>query len=182
MDVDHDLEAITSIDKLKLQELIRATQGPAIDSQGPSSGLTIAAPRFKKDLEALLFLSQSKEPTMRQVRSSDVILTVYYSFGDASSDGFGFTVARPGGLHGRYGLWSRDIEDQSSNYRELRNLVTRLKKKLRPAISKVQNCGCSQTIPRRRAVIARVAHRPNYFTSWSSGLGKLSWIIASYSM
>ena len=123
MDVDHDLEAITSIDKLKLQELIRATQGPAIDSQGPSSGLTIAVPRFKKDLEALLFLSQSKEPTMRQVRSSDVILTAYYGFGDASSDGFGSTVAQPGGLHGRYGLWSRDMEDQSSNYRELRNLV-----------------------------------------------------------
>jgi len=123
VDVDHTLEAITSINGLKLQELIRATQGPAIDSQGPSLGLTIAAPRFKKDLEALLFHSQSKEPTMRQVRSSDVILTAYYGFGDASSDGFGSTVARPGGLHGRYGLWSRDIEDQSSNYRELRNLV-----------------------------------------------------------
>jgi hypothetical protein len=121
--MDHDLEAIMSIDELKLQELIRATQGPAVDSQGPSLGLTIAAPWFKKDLEALLFLSQSREPTMRQVRSSDVILTAYYGFGDASSDGFGSTVARPGGMHGRYRLWSRDIEDQSSNYRELRNLV-----------------------------------------------------------
>ncbi len=181
VDVDHDLEAITSIDELKLQELIRATQGPAIDSQGPSSGLTIAVPRFKKDLEALLFLSQSKEPTMRQVRSSDVILTAYYGFGDASSDGFGSTVARSGGLHGRYGLWARDIEDQSSNYRELRNLVDTVKK-LRPAISKVQNCGCSQTIPRRRAVFTRVTHCRNYSMSWSSGLEKLSWFIASYSM
>jgi hypothetical protein len=58
---------------------------------------------------------------MRQVRSSNVVLSAYYGFGDALSGGFGSTVAQPGGLHGRYGLWLRDVEDQSSNYQELRN-------------------------------------------------------------
>ena len=32
-------------------------------------------------------------------------------------------MERPGGIQGRFGLWARDVEDESSNYRELRNLV-----------------------------------------------------------
>ena len=36
---------------------------------------------------------------------------------------FGSTVARPNGLYGRFGIWGKDAEDQSSNYRELRNLI-----------------------------------------------------------
>ncbi len=37
--------------------------------------------------------------------------------------GFGATIERPEGLHGRFGLWGRDEEGQSLNYCELRNLV-----------------------------------------------------------
>jgi hypothetical protein len=37
--------------------------------------------------------------------------------------GFGATIERPDGLHGCFGLWGRDKERQSSNYRELQNLV-----------------------------------------------------------
>ena len=49
---------------------------------------------------------------------------VVYGFGDASADGFGATMDRPGqGLFGRFGIWGKDAEDGSSNYRELRNLV-----------------------------------------------------------
>jgi hypothetical protein len=50
-------------------------------------------------------------------------VTAYYGFGNASLGGFGATVEWPGGLHGRFGIWGMDIEDQSSNYRELYNLV-----------------------------------------------------------
>jgi hypothetical protein len=50
-------------------------------------------------------------------------MTAYYDFGDVSSGGFGATVERPSGLHGRYGLWKRDKEGQSLNYWELHNLV-----------------------------------------------------------
>jgi hypothetical protein len=121
--MDSEQETKTSVKELKLEEIIQAMQGTGSDSQGPSLGLTVAVPQFKRDLEALLFLLQSKKPTMRQVSSSNVVLTAYYGFGDASSGGFGSTVVQPGGLHGRYGLWSRDVEDQSSNYQELRNLV-----------------------------------------------------------
>jgi hypothetical protein len=121
--MDSEQETETSVKELKLEEMIRARQGTGSDSQGPSSGLTVTVPRFKRELEALLFLSQSKKPTMRQVRSSNVVLTAYYGFVNASSGGFGSTVARPGGLHGRYGLWLQDMEDQSSNWQELKNLV-----------------------------------------------------------
>ena len=50
-------------------------------------------------------------------------MTAYYGFGDASSGGFGATVQRPDGIHGRFGLWGRDEDDASSNFRELFNLV-----------------------------------------------------------
>jgi hypothetical protein len=56
------------------------------------------------------------------VRSTST-LTAYYGFGDASSAGFGSTVARPDGLFGRFGIWGKDAEDQSSNYCELRSLI-----------------------------------------------------------
>ena len=59
---------------------------------------------------------------MRCVQSKRT-LTAYYGFGDASSAGFGSTVARPDGLYGRFGIWGKDAGDQSSNYRELCNLV-----------------------------------------------------------
>ena len=91
-------------------------------TDGPPSGLTEAVPRFREDLEALLHLAQSDEPVMRCVRNKHTI-TAYYGFGDASSGGFGSTVERPDGLHGRFGIWGSDNEDKSSNYRELCNLV-----------------------------------------------------------
>ncbi len=47
----------------------------------------------------------------------------YYGFGDASSGGFGLTVARPDGLYGHFGIWGKDAKDQSLNYCKLRNLV-----------------------------------------------------------
>ena len=88
----------------------------------PESGITMAVPRFANDLKALLRLSSSDKPTPRVVRGK-VVLTAYYGFGDASSGGFGATVERADGVHGRFGLWGADAENASSNYRELRNLV-----------------------------------------------------------
>jgi hypothetical protein len=55
------------------------------------------------------------------------MLTAYYGFGDASLAGFGSTVKHPSKIHGRFGLWGKDKEDKSSNYRELRNLVKTVK-------------------------------------------------------
>ena len=89
---------------------------------GPTSGITMAVPRLQADLEAILFLAESDTPRVRVVRSSK-IATAFYGFGDASSDGFGATIERKSGVVGRYGLWATDTADQSSNFRELLNLV-----------------------------------------------------------
>ena len=88
----------------------------------PTTGLRLAAPQFKEDLEAILRLTEGEQPALCRVRSK-LTMIAYYGFGDASSGGFGTTVKRPSGLHGRYGLRRSDKEEQSLNYCELRNLV-----------------------------------------------------------
>ena len=98
----------------------------------PPSGVTCAVPRFRQDLEAILELAESPQPLRRVVRHRK-LLTAYYGFGDASSDGFGATVEREDGLQGRYGLWSASNADQSSNFRELLNLVETIEEEAREA-------------------------------------------------
>ena len=89
---------------------------------GPVSGITQSVPRFERDLEALLELSKGDKPIPRVVRGK-VLLVARYGFGDASSGGFGASVERKDGIHGRFGIWGSDNDDKSSNYREMNNLV-----------------------------------------------------------
>ncbi len=110
------------MEDIKMALMTQVNTSGSKPRNGPAAGFTLAAPWFKEDLEVILFLAESKQPCMCRVQSRKTI-TVYYGFGDASSAGFGASVERPGGLHGRFGIWGRDAEDQSSNYRELRNLV-----------------------------------------------------------
>ena len=96
--------------------------------RAPESGVTQAVPRFRSDLEALLELTSAASPTIRKVRSGRVCVAIY-GFGDASGSGFGATIDLPDvGLVGRFGVWGKDAEDASSNYRELRNLVETVEK------------------------------------------------------
>ena len=93
-----------------------------VREQGPASGYTPIAPRLKRDLEALIMLTDSAAPPKRIYRRRD-LFTAFYGFGDASSGGFGSSVGLPHGVQGRFGIWGKDEEDKSSNYRELKNLV-----------------------------------------------------------
>lgn len=88
----------------------------------PKSGRTKVVPRLKSDLKALRLLTAADTRSLRVVRSRKTI-TALYGFSDASSGGFGSSIQRWGGISARYGLWGRDTENASSNYRELRNLV-----------------------------------------------------------
>ncbi len=83
-----------------------------------------------EDLKSILDLASGDTPVMRCV-CSRCMLTAFYGFGDASSAGFGSTMMRPRGIHGRFGLWGKDKEDKSSNYRELRNLVETVEEEAR---------------------------------------------------
>ncbi len=118
----NDNTAHLDMQDVKRALLTKVTTGRMDSRGGPPGGFTLAVPRFREDLEALTILTQGERLAKRCVWSQQM-LTAYYSFGDASLAGFGATVKHPDGLHGRFGLWGRDEEDQSSNYRELRNLV-----------------------------------------------------------
>jgi hypothetical protein len=75
------------------------------------------------DVEALAaFLSESDPPILTD--RSKVVQIVRYGFGDASGTGFGSTMETDMGLKYRIGVWGTDDEDESSNYKELENVVT----------------------------------------------------------
>eukprot|EP00956_Cyclotella_meneghiniana_P014553 scaffold21828_cov62-Cyclotella_meneghiniana.AAC.2 len=101
----------------------------------PTSGRTPPAPRLLADLKALLTLTNSTLPPLRVARPNHV-LHVYYGFGDASGLGRGTTKqgfrapssddprtgpATP--LKYQVGVWGADVDSDSSNFRELANLV-----------------------------------------------------------
>jgi len=81
-----------------------------------------AAPRLVSDVASLLKLMEDKDPPVRLIRTRKISVAVY-GFVDASGVGFGSAIQTAEGLTYRYGLWGRDADSTSSNYKELRNLV-----------------------------------------------------------
>ncbi len=93
-------------------------------------------PRFKDNIAALMRMTDFVLPPLRVVRPTDVV-QVFYGFGDASGKQFGATLSKNYNCQGclsrasagsnevRFciGLWSSAEEEESSNYKELRNLV-----------------------------------------------------------
>lgn len=80
-------------------------------------------PRLDDDLMALNELFSSEHPRVRVVRSKCVSIALY-GFGDASGAGFGSTIElKDKSIKVRYGLWGKDSNKLSSNYREFSNLV-----------------------------------------------------------
>ena len=80
------------------------------------------APRLAWDLEALAELFSGSEPMRRKVRPSQTAIALY-GFADASGKGFGSSLVVGDELVYRHGQWADAIERESSNYRELSNLV-----------------------------------------------------------
>jgi hypothetical protein len=115
-------KAPSRMEDVKVNLMTRMVTGNNKATSGPTAGFTLAAPCFKEDLEAILFLAQGEWLAMRRIWNKQTVMA-YYGFGDASSAGFKSTVERPDGLQGRYGLWGADEEHQSSNYQEPCNLA-----------------------------------------------------------
>jgi hypothetical protein len=78
--------------------------------------------RLKDDLGALSAMFELSEPPKVRVRSNK-ILAVLYGFCDASGSGFGSMISSGKGIFYRIGLWGRDSEEESSNWREFENAV-----------------------------------------------------------
>ena len=84
--------------------------------------------RLLADLKALSRILEPELPIHRLVRGSK-IKKIVLVFGDASGSGFGSTWETENGtIRYRYGLWGEDMQDSSSNLRELLNLVDTLEK------------------------------------------------------
>lgn len=65
----------------------------------------------------------NQQVAYQRVIHSSQVMCVIYGFADALGNGFGSTLTAPEGVHYLYGLWGWDPSHQTSNYRELRNLV-----------------------------------------------------------
>lgn len=116
---------------------LRTRLSPPLPGRAPESGLTPTVPRLARDVAALQRLADSKLPPLRVVRPSKVV-QVFYGFGDASGKQFGATISgnyncrgrlsalptsNGGDVQWRVGVWNAEEELESSNYKELNNLV-----------------------------------------------------------
>ena len=84
-----------------------------------------AVHRLRRDLKSLQCIMKSETPPLRLIRGQQLSY-VLYGFGDASGAGFGSSWENKDGLCYRFGVWGKDAQGRSSNYRELRNLVESL--------------------------------------------------------
>ena len=122
-------------DAARVRHRIGLKRGDA-GAYAPCDGVTSPVPRFKDDIAALTRLTAFEMPPLRVVRPAQVV-QVFYGFGDASGKQFGATLSNNyncrgclsgaaqdvGGVRLRVGLWSPEEEEESSNYKELKNLV-----------------------------------------------------------
>jgi hypothetical protein len=83
------------------------------------------ATRLCSDLTALKLLFSASSPTKRLVRGSRIGAAIF-GFGDASGTGFGSSWESKPNTSFRFGTWGKDMEFESSNLRELKNLVDTL--------------------------------------------------------
>ena len=105
-------------------------------SYAPEDGLTPPVPRFRDGINAFLQQTNLYLPSLHVVRLAHVV-HVYYGFGDASGKQFGATLSESYscrqqlsnprqdslGVCFRVGLWTPGEEEESSNYKERKNLV-----------------------------------------------------------
>jgi hypothetical protein len=90
--------------------------------EGVPPKLVRAVPRLRDDLKVLIQLTEAEAPPLRRVRSSRKAQIVY-CYGDASGSRFGWCIDLGDGVRYELGEWCDQIQEASSNYRELRNLV-----------------------------------------------------------
>lgn len=117
---DHDGWKLTNNE---LRGASKLSEGVDYTYQKNAPPHVFPVPRLHDDIECLLSLFESENPKVRFIRSKFVTV-VLYGFGDASGEGFGATIQdKTSGVRMRYGIWGRDRNTLTLNYRELANLV-----------------------------------------------------------
>jgi hypothetical protein len=92
------------------------------NTQSSSPPLEVKAVPLYADIIGLNLLFQAKLPPKWPVQPSQHA-TVIFGFGDALGRGFGSTLLVDNVIHYHHGQWTEAYSEESSNYRELSNLV-----------------------------------------------------------
>jgi hypothetical protein len=85
------------------------------------------APRLHDDIHALSVLFSSDQAPRRIIRSNKISEALYI-FGDASGSSFGSSLNVGKEIFYLHGQWNSSFSQESSNYRELGNLINAIKK------------------------------------------------------
>jgi len=110
------------------QEASSANSSLSLDFNGqvkPPPTVKVA-PRLWDDIHALSLLFASESPPRRTIRST-IISEALYMFGDASGSGFGSSLKIGNEIFYLHGQWKPSFSQESSNYRELGNLINAIK-------------------------------------------------------
>jgi hypothetical protein len=93
-------------------------------------------------------------------------MAAFYVFGDTSSLGFGSSIVRPDGLHTRYRIWPSNIEDKSSNYCKLKNLVDTVEEEVKAGYLKdLELWLFTDNLTAKSCFLIRVACHPRLYTT-----------------
>jgi hypothetical protein len=111
-------------------KIIRPASQQVAVEHGEPPKFVGAAPRLASDMEALQLLFSSAAPPRRKIRGT-VVVEVFYGFGDASKTGFCTNFEIDGEIRYRYGHWCDETSEESSNFRELKNLVDGLEQQIK---------------------------------------------------
>ena len=125
MEEEMEDEELDTEERTRSGKMPAKTNGKTSRSSVP--GRVNPVPRLSRDLTALQRLFSEEHPPLRLVRGH-LLNAVKYAFGDASKAGFGASWVSDKGVKYRFGTWGRDMDNSSSNLRELKNLVDTLKK------------------------------------------------------
>jgi hypothetical protein len=109
------------ISETEAEEMIAS----AVEEGGDHPEVLIATEHFKQDLVGLGEILKPKFPPEVVVRSN-AVLQVLYGYVDASGKIFGSTMLSNKGVRFWIGLWEKDVEDESSNWKEFENVVEAL--------------------------------------------------------
>ncbi len=149
----HDAElslAVNDKDMAGVNHRLRGRMGKG-HGYAPSDGQTVSVPRFKDDLATLIRLTDFALLPLQVVMPHQVV-QVFHGFCNASGKQFGTTVSKnynckdqlakgvkaANCIRYHIGLWTAEEEEESSNFKKLKNLVDMVGEEA--MAGRLQNC------------------------------------------
>lgn len=102
-----------------------STDLESLDDDEGAPELVTPVPRFRDDVIALKKLTQGNEPALQKCRVKTTMVA-FYLLGDASGRGFGSGFVDNLGIWYESANWADHLCDESSNFREAHNLVSKI--------------------------------------------------------